>query len=306
MHLPQTFTDKIPLVFGQEGRAWLEALPHTLARCQERWRLTNLRLAEGLSYNLICFAEAPDHGEVVLKLGVHAAGLQTEQRALACFAGRGVCTCHDADLGLGALLLERLVPGFDLTRVTSSRERFAVAANLFITMPIAPPADQAFPSYREWITGAFSRARAENRVGAGLLAMVAVAERFFAAIDTPDRPRVLLHGDLHHMNILQDGQGRWRAIDPKGVIGVPCMGAARFMQNEFRMGDRADRAERLKQMTARFAAALGEREAVIAQCAFVEHVLATCWSVEEQIEPEALRTAVEECAALLEFSTQLD
>lgn len=32
---------------------------------------------------------------------------------------------------------------------------------------------------------------------------------------------VLLHGDLHHGNILSDGLGGWVAIDPKGVVGEP-------------------------------------------------------------------------------------
>lgn len=30
---------------------------------------------------------------------------------------------------------------------------------------------------------------------------------------------VVLHGDIHHGNILDFGQGRWLAIDPKGLIG---------------------------------------------------------------------------------------
>jgi len=32
---------------------------------------------------------------------------------------------------------------------------------------------------------------------------------------------VLLHGDLHHENILDAGGGNWLAIDPKGLIGAP-------------------------------------------------------------------------------------
>jgi len=30
---------------------------------------------------------------------------------------------------------------------------------------------------------------------------------------------VLLHGDLHHFNILQDHERGWLSIDPQGVIG---------------------------------------------------------------------------------------
>jgi streptomycin 6-kinase len=306
LHLPQVFTEKILLVFGEKGRAWLEQIPQVLARCQDRWRLTNIRLVGELSYNLVCFAESPVYGAVALKIGVPNPELVTEMKVLSLYAGRSMCACYDADVELGALLLERIVPGSDLTDVGNSEERFRIAAGLFVALPVALEGDHGFPSYGDWISRAFKRARAENRVGLELLSLVDEAERFFQEIDTPDRPRLLLHGDLHHKNILQDRQGGWKAIDPKGVIGVPCFGAARFMQNEFRMGARADRFDRLDQMTTIFAVHLGERKQLLAKCAFVEHVLATCWSAEENEAPESLRTAVEECTALLGYSLRME
>jgi streptomycin 6-kinase len=301
LHLPQVFTEKIRLVFGDTGRAWLGQLPRVLALCRERWRLTNIRVAGGLSYNLVCFAESPTYGAVALKIGVLCPELVTEMKALSLFAGRGMCACYATDVALGALLLERIVPGSDLTTVGNSEARFRIAAELFTALPVALVGDHGFPSYTDWISRAFTRARADNRVGAALVSLVDVAERIFHEIDTADRPHLLLHGDLHHTNILQDRQGGWKAIDPKGVIGVPGMGAARFMQNEFRMGAREDRFDRLDQMTAIFAEHLGESKQFLAKCAFVEHVLATCWSAEENAPPESLRTAVAECSALLGY-----
>ena len=43
-------------------------------------------------------------------------------------------------------------------------------------------------------------------------------------------PLVLIHGDLHHDNILQNGN-EWMVIDPKGVIGEPAYEAAAFIRN---------------------------------------------------------------------------
>ena len=51
---------------------------------------------------------------------------------------------------------------------------------------------------------------------------------------------VLLHGDLHHDNILQNGDdearhsfsdGGWLVIDPKGVIGESAYEVAAFIRN---------------------------------------------------------------------------
>jgi streptomycin 6-kinase len=299
--IPQGFSDRIRRIFGEAGRRWLEDLPHILARCQERWQLTDLRPARDLSYNLVCFAQSPVYGAVALKVGVPNPELITERQALALYAGRGVCACYEADGELGALLLQRVEPGTDLREVADSEERFRIAARLFATLPVTVEGEHGFPTYAGWISRAFARARTEGRAPADLLTLVDVAERFFHDIDTPDRPHLLLHGDLHHKNILQDRQGGWTVIDPKGVIGVPAMGAARFMQNEFRMFRREDRFDRLGRMTAVFGEALGETPLVMARCALVEHVLATCWDAEENEEPESLRTTTEECAALLDY-----
>ena len=44
---------------------------------------------------------------------------------------------------------------------------------------------------------------------------------------------MLLHGDLHHENILLDASGNWKAIDPQGRIGEQCLECGRFLLNEW-------------------------------------------------------------------------
>ena len=84
----------------------------------------------------------------------------------------------------------------------------------------------------EWGDG-FKRLRARFGGGSGPLpsALVGEAEALFAALlDTAGAP-VLLHGDLHHYNILAAGGGRWLAIDPKGVVGEPAFEVVALMHN---------------------------------------------------------------------------
>jgi streptomycin 6-kinase len=49
--------------------------------------------------------------------------------------------------------------------------------------------------------------------------LVDTAERIFAEFIPSQGHRVLLHGDLHHWNILAATREPWFALDPKGVIG---------------------------------------------------------------------------------------
>ena len=41
----------------------------------------------------------------------------------------------------------------------------------------------------------------------------------------------MLHGDLHHWNILRASRQPWLAIDPKGIIGDPAFEVAAWMLN---------------------------------------------------------------------------
>lgn len=302
-NLPAAFSRRIQNAFGERGSRWLAGLPGLLATCRDRWELTALSLAPELSYNLVCYAQSPVYGPVVLKMGVPHPELDTEMKALPLFAGRGGCACYDADPALGALLLERILPGTDLTTVRERSERFRIAAGLIAALPaaIAGSDESGFPSFAGWLAGAFDRVRREGRAGADLLALVGTAERLFAQEINSGRPRRLLHGDLHHWNILQDGSGRWKAIDPKGVIGPAGLEAARFIRNEFALGDRAGRMERLDQMVSLFSEYLGEPKQFLAAAAFVDSVLGACWSLEENPAPAALESAVAESAVLLGY-----
>ena len=49
-----------------------------------------------------------------------------------------------------------------------------------------------------------------------------------ASMDTP----VLLHGDLHHWNILSAERHPWIAIDPKGVVGEPAYEVGALLRNK--------------------------------------------------------------------------
>ena len=49
---------------------------------------------------------------------------------------------------------------------------------------------------------------------------------------------LLLHGDLHHDNILRQGEEKWAVIDPKGIIGDIHFDTIQYLLNyEDRGGD---------------------------------------------------------------------
>ena len=97
---------------------------------------------------------------------------------------------------------------------------------------------------------------------------------------------VLLHGDLHHQNVLRHGSGGaddvWRAIDPRGWWGDPAFDTAAFMVNPHEGGLVRDHPER---QARRRAAILGEatgldRDRILAW-ALAGAVIAELWCLED-------------------------
>ncbi len=293
MQIPATFMDKAVRTFGQRGRDWVDALPALVDHAIATWQLSDCRLFEPLSVNLICLAHSSIHGDVVLKLGVPQTEVSTEMRLLALWDGQGACRLHAADPNRGMMLLERLQPGTDLTGLPTTQERSLIAARLMARLHRPAPPDHGLPLYAERLAAAFARAR---RDGWGCLDLIAEAE----ARIRPDGPQqVLLHGDLHHWNILQAGAHEWRAIDPHGVVGPAAVGPARFIQNEFSLVDEAAWPAMLTTMTSIFADVLGETPRSIATAAFIDMVLSLCWSFEDHADQEQIAWSARRAEVLL-------
>lgn len=293
MHIPSKLCNKVIRTFGTRGEQWLQEAPEIVQKCMTKWSLTDGSISDILSYNLIYFARSPLYGEVALKVGVPDKELVTEMTALSLYEGKNICKCYESDSALSAMLLERILPGGDLTTVRNHSERINIAANLVARLPITIEGEHGLPTFASWVSRAFQRARAEGRVGKKMLLFIDLAEELFSSINEL-HPHVLLHGDLNHWNILQD-HDQWKAIDPKGAIGPRCLDSARFIQNELDFVTRASKPKRLDEMFAVFSQALGETKQTIARCFFIDTILSTCWSFEDNVLPETLKDRVDNC-----------
>jgi streptomycin 6-kinase len=201
------------------------SLEERLAACVRLWGLV---LGEDFerSYNYV-YAATRAGCPVVLKLG--CAGeytLEREAAALGVFGGRGAVRILERDVANGALLLERATPGrtlLDLS-LTDDEQATAVAADVMSRLWRPAPEDGEAGPLKA--VAKFSDDFADFRSrfdGSGPLDAPRFdhAERLFAELLASSAEPVVLHGDLHHLNILSAERTPWLAIDPKGVLGEP-------------------------------------------------------------------------------------
>ena len=218
---------------GPAGTDWLARLPDVLSECAQRWGLSLGQTITPLSYNYVLLATTREGTEVVVKVGFPDREIVTEIAALRCFAGRGCAALVECDPDAGAMLLERLRPGRPLAEVPDDAAATLAAAGVMRTLWTPPPPDHSFPSVADWGEG-FARLRQRFDGGAGPLPpdLVDEAEALFRDLADSSSDPVLLHGDLHHENILSAGRVPWLAIDPKGLIGEPAYEVGALIRNK--------------------------------------------------------------------------
>lgn len=218
------------------------------------------------------------------------------------FGGRGVVEVYEHMAG--AALLERLDPGEPLAALTLAGrddEATDILAMLLGRMaPGAPPDGCA--TVERW-GEAFARylATGDARVPREL---VEPAQRIYAALSETQREPALLHGDLHHYNVLSDRARGWCAIDPKGVVGELEFELGAALRNPIDRPELFANLAIVERRLDQFGLVLGLDVGRARGWCFAQAVLAAIWSIEDA-EPEARRNGALELARELLGSAAL-
>ena len=132
---------------------------------------------------------------------------------------------HDRDLGL--LVTRRVLPGDDIRPLARQDDDAATRAIALLAADLHR--DQGTGSGLPPLPdiGVAFDAPHDDRLPGHL---VDSARRVFDDLIAEPTPRLVLHGDLQHLNVLNTGQG-WRAIDPHGWVGDPAFEAAALLAN---------------------------------------------------------------------------
>jgi streptomycin 6-kinase len=280
MNLPGPFLRTIEQAFGQRGRDFLRALPDLVDEAARRWQLADVQPVSNLSYNYVAFADRLGES-VVLKIGVPDRELVSEMTALCLFEGRAAVRLLESDEEHSMFLLERLKPGEMLTTVEDDRQATDIAADLMRHLWRANISDPTLIQLSDWLKG-FEKLRRHFDGGTGPLAadLVSRAESVARDFCAEDHGPSLIHGDLHHFNILSSKRG-WLAIDPKGVIGPAAYEVGPFLINPWVVsGLQTDTPELTRNRIAIFSERLGFERSRVRDWGLAHAVLSAWWSLD--------------------------
>lgn len=114
---------------------------------------------------------------------------------------------------------------------------------------------------------------------------VARAETLFAELLESEAEPILLHGDLHHENVLDasaTGRDPWLAIDPKGMVGEPAYGAGALPRNPMGLLDRPRADLILERRVHLLSERIGFEPERVLGWGFSQAVLAAYWGWEDE------------------------
>ena len=276
------FVQKITAIYGDRGRAWLDSLPAVIAECESRWSLTVGDPFRNLSYNYVTPAVTHGNIAVVLKVGGIHPEFITEVAALRAYDGDGAVRIIEADVGRGAIVVERLQPGRELAELGDDEAATRIAAWLMSRLWRKPIEGHPYPTVERYtcVLDAI-RETTSGDVGPFPAWMVDAAVSLLRELLKSSPEPVLLHGDLHHHNILSAEREPWLVIDPKGVVGDPAFDVGAWLQNPMPwLLDQPDAKAIQERRIRQFSAELGIDGERLRKWGFVYAVLSGLWSAE--------------------------
>ena len=254
----------------------MPAILEHLERHFAKWRLT----LDGEPFETISSWLAyvtRDGQRAVLKVFKPGSNEAPGARYLTLHKGLGAVRVLESDDD--AVLIERIAPGTLLaTLPTHDRDDEAchIVCDTIEKLQQSRVSPTGWPGHAEHLEQ-FDLLPAAQPLTAQIAAR---ARAMFVELDASERQRVLLHGDLHHGNILLDGARGWLVIDPKGNVGELEFECASFLHNPTREFCEAGHIARRVHIVA---TRLGlDAERLVRWC-FAHGVLSALWAVEDDV-----------------------
>ncbi|WP_099157468.1 aminoglycoside phosphotransferase family protein [Virgibacillus ndiopensis] len=231
MNLQKQFVQSVRLYFKERGEEWLQSLPNLIQYCEEKWSI-QMREPFSLSVNYVAPATMLDGKEVVVKICIPENGFLDELEALQLFQKKMV-KLIDYDKENGIIILETLSPGYTLAEIADDEEACQIAANVIKELVVPVPIKTRIPTLKAR-EEELKKIVEKHSNGIGPISghTLQKALKMFTYMNQTIRQQLLLHGDFHHYNVLASGEGEWKAIDPKGLIGEIEYDLIQYMLNK--------------------------------------------------------------------------
>ncbi len=279
-----TLKKNIKSLYGSQGIEWFTRLPLMCAELAHYWNLCKISPVSNMTFNYVAKAISKNKEPVVLKISYDNLSILDEQRALADLGSGGSIKLIDYHQKYNALLLQQAIPGITLKSIYRNQPDYVMDSYVETMQRLHDQQEIKKLNYldiADWLR-VFDKPNLKSIPIDLLNKAIELRKKLLSS----SKSFILLHGDLHHDNILQH-QDRWLAIDPKGVIGEAEFEIAAFdfmYINE--LSAQTDVKSILEQRVERLAQKSGLNAQRINDWLFVRLILMAAWLIEDNGNPQ--------------------
>lgn len=310
LKLPDGYREQLP----RSWQPWLAQLPELVASYLDRWELTIMGEFP-LCHSYVAPVHRADGRPCVLKIQPtdvpEVEGARRELLGLRLGAPITVGVVEE-DAANGVLLLDRSLPGASLEEISERDDDVATETLATVIRDYGRPLDEpgslglrpleefadAFERFDRGPHGSAARRKAAHptetrlpvllgmdEVGTAVPVMRSArdtAERVLAELLADHSTPYLVHGDLHHGNVLADDEHGFVVIDPWGLYGDRSVDAAPALHNPLEFVARTtDVFSLIRRRVAIYAEVLDVEWEHLAAWCYVYNVIRCLWTLED-------------------------
>lgn len=280
------FENNIIDIYGKEGKEWLNSLPQLLESYTSKYQLSKLEPVSNMSFNYVAAGYQNDKS-IILKLGINSKAIAKEARCLALYSDHGSVSLIAADDG--AILMQRAVPGVTLKGHFPKNDNKAVhilCSKMKQLHSVTIPKQYNFYTLNELLNTLDNAVDIPSNI-------LKKARHLRDQLLSTTSKIALLHGDLHHENILRNHDD-WLSIDPKGFIGDPIFDACAFISNPIpELLEEQDPLQIINSRIDLCADLLNVSRQRVFDWHYVKSVLCWAWALEDNIDCSYFKKLIE-------------
>ena len=264
-------------IYGDKGKQWLDSLPETVVKIANEHNLSGLTPVNNMTFNYVASGYQNDN-PIILKIGMNSKAFAKEASCLKAFSKHAVAEviAHDDNM----IIMQRAVPGSTLKDYFPDNDDMAtkiLCESIKELHKASVPENHNFYHLSELFKTLDQKLDIPDEI-------LNRAKHLRDELLKSTTKEVLLHGDLHHDNILKNGDS-WLIIDPKGFIGDPAFEPAAYLYNPIPELLQENQPRKIIANRINICSAeLGIDSRRIADWLYAKSVLCWAWSLEDNLD----------------------
>lgn len=279
LQYPIEFVSNITDIFGEQGSEWLKQIPNQVLELEKKWQFNLDQMLPNLTYSYVASVTLSKGRDGILKLAPSCSRTNAENAWYQCNQ-KGTPQVYNSDPTMGAILMQRLVPGSSLKKKVQLGADDEATLQLAKAIRNLQPGPHSDYEFKHVAILADDLSELEGKIDSDLIDRAKSIFKEFTYDRSNDYP---LHGDIHHDNILLN-ENDWLVIDPHGYMGPRSFEVGAMLRNPYDCFPSGDQKRIIHRRLSILLSELSFQKEEILAWSYAYTLLAAAWSVSDHHE----------------------